>query len=67
VRYSWEIPYLLAILETDERTMHSALYDAIAALEQRRLKPVSADEETALTGAEAGLQMLIGEAISRYV
>jgi hypothetical protein len=41
MRYSWEIPYVLAILETDERTMHSALYDAIAALEQRRLSPVS--------------------------
>ena len=41
MRYSWEIPYVLAILETDERTMHSALYDAIAALEQRPLSPVS--------------------------
>ena len=67
MRYSWEIPYVLAILETDDRTMHSALHDAIAALEQRRLCPVSAAEETALAGAEAGLQMLIGEATSKYV
>ena len=67
MRYSWEIPYLLAILETDDRTMHSALHDAIAALEQRRLSPVSADEETALAGAEAGLQMLIAEATAKYV
>jgi hypothetical protein len=67
MRYSWEIPYVLAILETDERTIHAALYDAIAALEQRRLSPVSAAEETALAGAEAGLQMLIGEATSKYV
>jgi|HubBroStandDraft_3_1064219.scaffolds.fasta_scaffold30258_3 hypothetical protein len=43
MRYSWEIPYALAILETDERTMHSAIYDAIAGLEQRRLSPVSVD------------------------
>ena len=32
MRYSWEIPYVLAILETDERTMHSALYEAIETL-----------------------------------
>jgi hypothetical protein len=67
MRYSWEIPYVLAILETDEGTIHAALYDAIAALEQRRLSPVSAAEETALAGAEAGLQMLIGEPTSKYV
>ena len=67
MRYSWEIPYVLAILETDERTMHSALYEAIAAMEQRRMSPVNAAEEIALTGAEAGLPLLIGERTSKYV
>jgi hypothetical protein len=47
--------------------MHNALFEAIAALEQRRLSPVNAAEENALAGAEAGLQLLIGERTSKYV
>jgi hypothetical protein len=39
MRYSWEIPYALAILETDERTMHSAIYDAIAGLDRDASAP----------------------------
>jgi hypothetical protein len=67
MRYWWEIPYVLAILQTDEPSMHNALFEAIAALEQRRLSPVNAAEENALAGAEAGLQLLIGERTSKYV
>jgi hypothetical protein len=67
MRYWWEIPYVLAILQTDEPSMHKALFEAIAALEQRRLSPVNAAEENALAGAEAGLQLLIGETTSKYV
>ena len=45
MRYWWEIPYILAILQTDEPSMHNALFEAIAAMEQRRLTPVNATEE----------------------
>jgi hypothetical protein len=67
MRYWWEIPYVLAILQTHEPSMHNALYEAVTALEQRRLSPVNATEEIALAGAEAGLQMLIGETTAKYV
>jgi hypothetical protein len=39
MRYWWKIPYILAILQTDEPSMHNALFEAIAALEQRRHTP----------------------------
>jgi hypothetical protein len=64
--YAWEAAYVIAILETDEAKMHCRLYDAIAALEQRRLSPVSDEEEVVLSGAEAGLQLLISEATEKY-
>jgi hypothetical protein len=67
MRYWWEIPYILAILQTDEPSMHNALFEAIAAMEQRRRTPVNAAEEVALAGAEAGLQLLIGERTAKYV
>ncbi len=67
MRYWWEIPYILAILQTDEPSMHNALFEAIAALEQRRLTPMNASEEIALAGAEEGLQLLIEERTSKYV
>lgn len=41
---------MLAIVQTDEEAMHTALYDAIAAMEQRRLSPVNAVEAIALGG-----------------
>ena len=56
MRYSWEIPYLRAILQTDEAAMHRAVYEAIEAMEKRRLTPVNTGEDIALLGAEAGLQ-----------
>ncbi len=67
MRYSWEIPYLLAILQTDEAAMHRAIYEAIEAMEKRRLTPVNTAEDIALLGAEAGLQMLIAELTAKYV
>jgi hypothetical protein len=66
MRYWWEIPYILAILQTDEPSMHNALFEAIAAMEQRRMTPVNATEEIALAGAEAGLQLLIRETTAKY-
>jgi hypothetical protein len=56
--YSWEAPYVSAILETHEDQLNGLLYEAKAAMEQRRLSPVAAGEEVALTDAEAGIQIL---------
>ena len=67
MRYSWEIPYVHAIVQTDETAMHNALYEAFAAMEQRRLTSVPATEDAVLVGAEAGLQMLIAEVTAKYV
>jgi hypothetical protein len=45
-------------LETDEGQLDSLLCEARSAIEQRRLSPVDAEEEVALTDAEAGIQIL---------
>jgi hypothetical protein len=66
MRYTWEIPYVLAILQTDEASMHKAVYEAIEAMEKRRLTPINAAEDVALVGAEAGVQMLIAELTAKY-
>jgi hypothetical protein len=42
--YPWQTPYVSAILETDEDQMRGLLYEAIAAIEQRRLSPVAGQE-----------------------
>ena len=47
--------------------MHKAIYEAIEAIEKRRLTPVNTAEDVALLGAEAGLQMLIAELTAKYV
>jgi hypothetical protein len=63
--YSWQTPYVAAILERDEDQLHTLLYQTIAAIEQRRLSPVNSEEDSALTAAEAGLQILISERIQK--
>ena len=67
MRYAWEIPYVLAILQIDEASRHRAVYEAIEAIEQRRLTPVNGAEDVALMGAEAGVQMLIAEMTAKYI
>jgi hypothetical protein len=47
--------------------MQKAVYDAIEAMEQRRITPVNAAEDAALMGAEVGVQMLIAEMAAKYV
>jgi hypothetical protein len=44
-----------------------AVYEAIEAMEQRRLTPVNGAEEVALMSAEAGVQALIAEMTAKYV
>ena len=65
--YPWQTAYMFAILETDESKGRSRLYEAIDAVERRRLVSVNSDEEIALADAEAGFQILISETIAKFV
>src|SRR5580700_11557937 len=49
--------------------MTGRIYEAISALEQRRLNPVesNSDEDCALNKAEAGIKALITERMDRFV
>jgi hypothetical protein len=40
--YLWQTGYLAAVLETDDAAMPTRIYEAIAAIEQRRLSPIEA-------------------------
>jgi hypothetical protein len=61
--YFWQNAYNAAILETDNGLMIIRIYEALAAIEQRRLRPVEpgSEEDRALTAADVGLQSLITE------
>ncbi len=48
------------------KPMNRAVYEAIEAMETRRLTPVNTAENVALLGAETGLQM-IAELTAKYV
>jgi hypothetical protein len=62
-RYSWYATYQAAILETDDATISLRIYEALAAIEQRRLSylEIDAEEERALEDAERGLLALKAE------
>jgi hypothetical protein len=60
--YLWRECYLHAILETNPDLKFVKIYEAIAAIEQRRLRPVETDEECReLASADEGVQALIAE------
>jgi hypothetical protein len=66
--YPWEISYMRAVCETDENLMIIRIYEALATIEQRRLRLVETDEENrALNDAEEGLRNLITERIAKLV
>jgi hypothetical protein len=65
--YPWQTAYMFDILETDESKVRSRLYEAIDAVERRRLVSVNSDEEIAFADAEAGFQILISETIAKFV
>jgi hypothetical protein len=65
--YHWQAAYVSAILEIDDTRICSRIYEAIAAIERRRLTSVNSDEDLALRDAEAGLQILISETTAKYV
>jgi hypothetical protein len=59
-KYTWQAAYQAAILETDNAAMSIRIYEALAAIEQRRLSYLEPDgeEDRALEAAERGLLAL---------
>ncbi len=67
--YGWQLVYAQAILETDDLLITGRIYEAISAIEQRRLSPVesNSDEECALNDAGVGIKKaLITERTDRF-
>jgi hypothetical protein len=67
--YLWQNAYNAAILQTDDGLMTNGIYEALAAIQQRRLSPIEPDSEEhrGLTAADSGLQSLISERAMRSV
>jgi hypothetical protein len=63
--YTWQAAYRAAILETDNAAIPLRIYEALAAIEQRRLSDLEPDseEDRALEDAERGLLALKAERI----
>jgi len=61
--YGWQSVCVRAIAEKDDLLITERIYDAISAIEQRRLIPVesNSDEDCALKDAEVGIKALITE------
>ncbi len=61
--YDWQEPYTAAIWETDDLLVQGRIYEALSAVEERRLSPVEvgSEEDNALTEADTGIQLLITE------
>jgi hypothetical protein len=61
--YAWQHPYMVAVCETDNGLIMIRIYEALAAIEQRRLTPVepASDEDRALVAADEGLRKLTTE------
>ena len=62
--YSWQLDYIAAILETDNRKAHHKFYEAVAAIEQRLLSPIEPGslEDQALKQAQKVLAVLRAQA-----
>jgi hypothetical protein len=66
--YSWRVCYIKAVLETDPNLKFVYIYEAISAIEQRRLSPVESDEERSeLENAWDGVRALISENSMKFV
>lgn len=67
-KYIWQAAYKAAILETDNAVMPLRIYEALAAIEQRRLSDLEPDseEERALEDAERGLRALKAERLNPF-
>jgi hypothetical protein len=64
-KYTWQSAYNGAILETDNAAIPQRIYEALAAIEQRRLSDLEpgGEEDRALEDAERGLLALKAERI----
>ena len=64
-KYIWQAANRAAILETDNAALPLRIYEALAALEQRRLSDLEpgSEEDRALEDAERGLLALKAERI----
>jgi hypothetical protein len=58
--YSWQDYYIAALAETDPAKLRRRVYEAVAAIEQRRLSPVDpgSEEYDAIERAEKALEIL---------
>lgn len=56
--YLWLPAYLTAVLETDNALMPTRIYDALAAIHQRLLSPIEAEEYREIENAQRGLLAL---------
>jgi hypothetical protein len=65
----WQDAYQAAILETDCDAVSLRIYEALAAIEQRRLsyREIDGEEDRALENAEKGLLALTGERLDPSV
>jgi hypothetical protein len=61
--YAWQHAYMAPVCETDNGLMMIRIYEALAAIQQRRLSPIEpdGDEDRALKNADAGIKALIAE------
>jgi hypothetical protein len=67
--YGWQSVCVRAIFEKDDLLITGRIYEAISAIEQRRLSPVerNSDEDCALNDAEVGIKALITERTERSI
>jgi len=67
-RYMWQTAYNAAVFETDNAAIPLRIYEALAAIEQRRLSDLEpgSDEERALEEAERGLLALKAERMDPF-
>lgn len=58
--YVWQDSYLSAVLETDDAAMPTRIHEALAAIEQRLLKPIESGcgEHKAIENAQSALRTL---------
>jgi hypothetical protein len=62
-KYAWQAAYRGAILRTESGAMSIRIYEALSAVEQRRLSDIETDseEDSALKNAVRGIQALRAE------
>ena len=60
--YPWQESYFAALYETDRSLLMGRIYEALSAMEQRRLSPVKSErEQIALVVADAGVRRMIAQ------